>query len=97
MSQVQRPVARSKVISPFEYSPVRKWMTKNGLPPVFSRTSRASGAASAAERWTVSATSRSTSFPPSGREGDLPHDGAAGPELVERRRQRLRGGTSSLR
>ena len=66
-------------------------MTKNGLPPVFSRTSRASGAASAAERWTVSATSRSTASPASGGEGDLPHDGAAGTELVERRRQRLRG------
>ena len=41
-------------------------MAKNGLPPVFSRTSRARGAASAAERWMVSATSRSTAFAASG-------------------------------
>ena len=58
-------------------------MTKNGLPPpVFSRTSRASGAASAAERWTVSATSRSTSLPTQRPDGNLPHDGDAGAELV---------------
>ena len=91
MSQVQRPVARSKVISRFEYSAVRKWMAKNGLPPVFSRTSRARGAASAAERWMVSATSRSTAFPASGPRAISRTTAPLRAELVEGRRQRLRG------
>ena len=59
-SHRQRLVVRSKKISPCRCSAVRNWMTKNGLPPVFSRTRRASGSASAREQWTVSATSSPT-------------------------------------
>ena len=79
------------MISRFEYSAVRKWIAKNGLPPVFSRTRRASGAASAAERWTRVGDEPVHLAPGQRPEDDVAHDGAAVAELVERRRQRMRG------
>ena len=56
----------SNASSPSSASAVKNWIAKNGLPPVFSCTSCASGRARSGSQCRASATSRPTSSSPRG-------------------------------
>src|ERR1700730_2692624 len=61
MSHRHARITGSNTSSPPSANSIKKWIAKNGLPPVFSCTSSANGRARSGSQWSASAINRPTS------------------------------------